>query len=127
MIFKQKAAHSLGSLLSDSIINVGYGFAIFGSPTQHLSLHLLFLKTKTIGALFHRGIALMGAHLDLRQRAVVFALAMMGTLADGTGNGLVGIMTVHAFILLYFGEASICRSKEFMQFEKSFLSAWSLL
>lgn len=69
----------------------------------------------------------MGAHLDLRQRAVVFTLAMMGTLADGTGNGLVGIMTVHAFILLYFGEASICRSKEFMQFEKSFLSAWSLL
>lgn len=68
---------------------------------QQSPFPLLLLEAETVGTLFHSGVALMGAHLDLRKRAVVLSLAVMGTLADGTGNGLVGIMTVHDPYLLH--------------------------
>lgn len=61
-------------------------------------LTLLPCEGKAVGALIHSGIALMGAHLDLVQGAVVLQIAVMSTLADSTFDGLVCI-AVHSFNL----------------------------
>ena len=60
---------------------------------------LLLAEGHAVGALVLGGIALVGAHHDLVQGAVVFLLAVMGALVDSALNGLVG-MTVHSNSLL---------------------------
>ena len=52
-----------------------------------------------VGALVLGGVALVGAHHDLVQGAVVLLFTVVCTLMDGALNGLVG-MTVHKNSLL---------------------------
>ena len=63
---------------------------------------LLSAEGHAVGALFHGGIAFVGAHQNLVQGAVVFALAVVGALADGALHTFVG-MAVHIFSLLLLG------------------------
>ena len=60
-------------------------------------LVLLSCERKTVCALIHSGIALMGANLDLVQRAIVLQIAVVGTLTNSTFNGLVRV-AVHLYI-----------------------------
>ena len=55
---------------------------------------LLSAEGFAVGALIHGGIALMGAHQNLFQGAVVLALAVVGALAHSAFHTFVG-MTVH--------------------------------
>ena len=57
---------------------------------------LLSAEGHAVGALFHGGIAFVGTHQNLVQGAVVFALAVVGALADGALHTFVG-MAVHIF------------------------------
>ena len=59
---------------------------------------LLLPERHAVGTLIHSGIHLVGTYHNAVQRAVVLALAMMGTLLDGTLDALVG--TIHLFFLL---------------------------
>ena len=52
---------------------------------------LLLAEGQTVGALVLGGVALMGAHHDPVQRAVVGVLGVVGTLLDGTLDALVGV------------------------------------
>lgn len=61
---------------------------------------LLARKGKAVSALIHGGVALMGADLDLIQRAIVLQIAVMRALTDGAFNGLV-CFAVHFFNLPY--------------------------
>ena len=63
-------------------------------PAVPFRFRLLSAEGHAIGALLHGGIALVGAHQDLVQRAVVLALAVMGALAHGALHTFVGV-TVH--------------------------------
>lgn len=49
------------------------------------------LEALAVGALIHGGMGLMGSHLDLVQRAVVVAVAVVRTGPDGAGNAVVGM------------------------------------
>ena len=69
--------------------------------------YLLSGKGQTIGALIHGGIALMGADLDLIQRAVVLQITVMGALLYRTFNGLVGLH-IHIFDLLVWITKIVC-------------------
>ena len=60
---------------------------------------LLLAEGLAVGALVHGGVGLVGAHQDLVQRAVVLTLAVMGTLMDGTLDGLVCIAIHNRFLL----------------------------
>ena len=62
------------------------------------SLLLLLSERHTVGTLVHSGIHLMGTYHNAIQRTIVLALAMMGTLLDGTLNTLIG--TIHLIFLL---------------------------
>lgn len=61
---------------------------------------LLLAEGHAVGALILSGIALVGAHTDLAQSAVVAALGVVGALIDGTFDALV---LVHTKNLLCFG------------------------
>jgi hypothetical protein len=50
----------------------------------------LHLEALAVGALHLGGVGLVGAHLDGGQAAVVVVLAMVGAVADGTFDALVG-------------------------------------
>lgn len=52
---------------------------------------LLAHKGQAVGALIHGGIALVGADLDLAERAVVLKVAVVGALGNGTLDGLIGL------------------------------------
>ena len=60
---------------------------------------LLLAEGHAVGALILSGVALVGAHHDLIQRAVVLLFTVMCTLVDGAFDGLVG-MAVHSNSLL---------------------------
>ena len=62
---------------------------------------LLSVEGHAVGALVHSGIALMGAHQNGIQRAVVLGAAVVGALLYGAFDALVG-MAVHRKILLAF-------------------------
>lgn len=66
---------------------------------------LLLAEGHAVSALVLGGIALMGAHHDLIQGAVVFLLAVVCTLVYGAFNGLVCV-TVHKKASFEFGFAS---------------------
>ena len=55
---------------------------------------LLLAERHTVSTLILSGICFVGADGNLVEGAVVFLLAMMGTLTDSALDGLVG-MTVH--------------------------------
>ena len=55
---------------------------------------LLSVEGHAVGALVHSGIALMGAHQNGIQGAVVLGSAVVGALIYGTFDALVGV-TVH--------------------------------
>ena len=57
------------------------------------------MEGHTVGALVHSGIALVGAHQDPVQGAVILAAAVMGALVHGAFDALIG-MTIHCFFLL---------------------------
>ena len=57
---------------------------------------LLSAEGHAVGALVHGGIALVGAHQNLIQGAVVFALAVVCALMNGALHALVG-MAIHCF------------------------------
>ena len=61
---------------------------------------LLFPEGLAVGALFHSGIHLVGAHHDLVQRAAVLAVAVVSALLDGAFDTLVGV-GVHIDNLLF--------------------------
>ena len=52
---------------------------------------LLLAEGQAVGALVLGGVALVGAHHDPVQGAVVGALGVVGTLLDGTLDALVGV------------------------------------
>ena len=53
-----------------------------------------------VGALIHRRVAFVGAHMDLLQRAVVLIFAVVGAGTDGAFNALVDVI-VHIEFLLF--------------------------
>ena len=53
---------------------------------------LLLPEGHAVGALIHGGVCLVGAHLDAVQGTVVFGVAVISALADGTFDTLVGIV-----------------------------------
>ena len=61
---------------------------------------LLLAEGLTVGALVHGRVHFMGTNQNMIQRAVVLALAVMGTLMDGTLDTLVCV-AIHNVILLY--------------------------
>jgi hypothetical protein len=61
---------------------------------------LLSLEGLAVGALLLSGVHLMGTHLDVLQRAVVSAVAMVGALLYGAADALVGV-GIHINILLF--------------------------
>jgi hypothetical protein len=80
-----------------------------GVTRLHSGSFLLLLEAHAIGTLIYSGVCLMGAHLDLVQRAVVLALTMVLALANGTSNGLIrSTSAFHNYNLLPNGEVSIC-------------------
>ena len=68
---------------------------------------LLLAEGHAVGALILGGICLVGTHGDAVQRTVVFLLAVMGALADGTFDGLVG-MAVHKKPPLNLDSEAVC-------------------
>ena len=62
---------------------------------------LLLAEGLTVSALILSGICLMGAHQNTVQGAVVLAVAMIGTLLNGTLDTLI-CMAVHVRFLLLF-------------------------
>ena len=60
--------------------------------------YLLLPEGHAVSTLVNSGVHLVSTHHNAVQRAVVLALAMMGTLLDGTLDALVG--TIHLFFLL---------------------------
>ena len=56
---------------------------------------LLLAEGHAVGALVHGGAALVGAHQNTLQGAVVLAVTVMGAAADGALDALVG-MAVHS-------------------------------
>ena len=62
--------------------------------------NLLLLEGHAIGALLNSGIALVGAHQDAVQRAVVGFVAMVSALPHGALNALV-CFAVHERLLLF--------------------------
>ena len=73
-------------------------------------MELLLAEGHAVGALVLGGICLVGTHGDAVERTVVFLLAVMGALADGTFDGLVG-MAVHKKASFEFGFGSSMRSR----------------
>ena len=68
-----------------------------------------------VGALIHGGVDLVGAHQNPVQRAIVLAFTVMGALAHGAFNALVG-MAIHSFFLLLIGFGlSMARMKKRIQ------------
>ena len=63
-------------------------------------LRSLLAERHAVGALVLGGILLVGAHHDLIQRTVVLGVAVIGALADGAGDTLVGV-AVHTIYLLF--------------------------
>ena len=61
---------------------------------------LLLAEGLAVGALIHSGICLVGAYLDLVQRAVVLGVAVIGTGLDSAFDALVGV-AVHVIYLLF--------------------------
>ena len=57
---------------------------------------LLLTEGLAVGALVLGRILLMSAHHDMVQRAIVCGIAVIGTLLNGAGNALIGIV-VHVF------------------------------
>ena len=68
---------------------------------QSSFLQLLLAEGHAVGALILAGVALVGAHQDPVQRAVVLILSVVCTLLDGAFDALVGV-AVHENCLLYF-------------------------
>ncbi len=60
---------------------------------------LFLAKGHAVGALIHGGIALVGADLDLVQRAVIRGIAVMRAGDDGAFDAVVG-MAIHSGFLL---------------------------
>ena len=60
----------------------------------------LLAERLTVGAGFHGGICLMGAHHDSLQRAIVGIIAMVCALLDSTLDALV-CMAAHSQFLLF--------------------------
>ena len=71
------------------------------SPSAMTRPRLLSVEGHAVGALVHSGIALMGAHQNGIQGAVVLGAAVVGALLYGAFDALVG-MAVHRKILLAF-------------------------
>ena len=69
------------------------------TAVYHRRSFLLLAEGHAVGALILSGVALVGAHHDLIQRAVVLLFPVMCTLVDGAFDGLVG-MAVHSNSLL---------------------------
>ena len=65
-----------------------------GKIPPHEALLLFLPEGLAVSALIHGGVGLMGAHQNLVQRAVVFAVAVVCALLDSTFNALVCV-TVH--------------------------------
>ena len=78
-----------------------------GEAFRHL---LLSCERQAVGALIDCRIALMSADDNLVQRAVVLQIAVMGTLADSTFNGLV-CFAVHIFIPLCWITGLVCLNR----------------
>ena len=74
------------------------------------------MEGHTVGALVHSGIALVGAHQDPVQGAVILAAAVMGALVHGAFNGLVGV-TIHNRNLLSLRR--VRRVRKFMRIDFS--------
>ena len=71
---------------------------------------LLLAEGHAVGALILSGVCLVGTNGDAVQGTVVFLLAVMGTLADGAFDGLVG-MTAHKKASFEFGFGNSMRSR----------------
>ncbi len=64
------------------------------------AVSLLFAEGLTVGALIHSGVFLVGTHQNALQGAVVFGVAVVGTLLHGALYALVG-MAAHLRFLLF--------------------------
>ena len=66
---------------------------------------LLFAEGHAVGALIHGGVALVGAHPDLVQGAVVGLAAVVGAGDHSAFDGLVGMAIHDIRLLLYWVRA----------------------
>ena len=65
------------------------------------------MEGHAVGALIHGGVALVGAHQDPIQGAVVLAAAVVAALMHGALDGLIG-MTIHKVSLLFSDSRLFC-------------------
>lgn len=63
---------------------------------------LLSAEGLAVGALLIGGVHLMGAHLNVLQRAVVLGVTVIGALLNGAGDALVCVV-IHVLSLLLIG------------------------
>ena len=73
---------------------------------------LLLAERLAVGALIHGGIQLVGAHQNPIQGAVIFGIAVIGTLLDGAFDALIGLAAHGVFLLLFGFTDSMPRGKE---------------
>ena len=73
---------------------------------------LLLAEGLAVGALIHGGIQLVGAHQNPIQGAVIFGIAVIGTLLDGAFDALVCLAAHGVFLLLFGFTDSMPRGKE---------------
>ena len=71
---------------------------------------LLFAEGHTVGALILGGVALVGAHHNAVQGAVILLFAVMGALVHRTFDGLIG-MTVHKIASFLLNSEVVCFRK----------------
>ena len=76
--------------------------------------NLLSAEGLAVGALLIGGVHLMGAHLNVLQRAVVLGVTVIGALLNGAGDALVCV-AIHILFLLLIGFcASMTRLRIFI-------------
>ena len=83
---------------------------------------LLLAKRFAVGTCIHSGVSLVGAYLDLLQRAVVGIITVVCALGNGALNALVCV-TVHSqFLLLFEFGISMASGKKIIQAKFSFFA-----
>ena len=80
---------------------------------------LLFPEGQAIGALIHGGIALVGADLDLLQRAEIGVAAMVNALGHGAADTLIR-MTAHRSIPPFLISLLVCGMDAGLILERGF-------
>ena len=76
-------------------------------------LSLLLAEGLAVGALVHSGVALVGAHQNAVQSAVICVGAVVGALLNGAFNALVSL-AIHSLFLLFGDVLSMLQFFKYM-------------